>query len=32
MLVNHKSKQRKKLHPTRIHLDNCYTYNQMYDE
>ena len=32
MLVNQKAKHHKKLHPTRIYLDNCSTYNQMYNE
>ena len=29
IMVNHKSKQSKKLHPTQIYLDNCSTYNQI---
>ena len=32
MLVNHNPKQHKKLHPTRIYLYICYTYNIMYNE
>ena len=32
MLVNHKEKNHGKLHPTRIYLDNCSTYNHMYNE
>ena len=32
MLVRHKAKQRKKLHPNRIYQDNCFTYNHIYNE
>ena len=32
MRVNQKSNQRKKLYPTRIYLENCPMYNNMYNE
>ena len=32
MLVNHKAKQHKEIHPTRIYLDKFSTYNHMYNE
>ena len=32
MPVNQKNKQRKKMYPTRIYLDNFSTYNHMYNE
>ena len=32
MLVNHKPKQRRRLHPTRIYQENFPTYNHMYNK
>ena len=32
MLLKQKTKQRKRLHTTRIYLDKCSTYNHMYNE